>query len=146
MIDISGFETGLFSALRRLQQAGEVHAKRLARFGGLTPIQLLILRVLANESQLTASALSRRVSLSAATLSGLLERMEEAGLLMRQRDDQDRRRQWLLLSDAGRNLLAQAPPLLPPTLRAAFASLPEWEQHSLTAALLRTAELCGELE
>src|SRR3990167_3986632 len=103
MADISGFETGLFSALRRLQQAGEGRAKRLRRFGGVTPIQLLILRVLANESRLTASALSRGVSLSAASLSGLLERMEEAGL-------------------------------------------PEWEQHSLTAALLRTAELCGELE
>lgn len=146
LTDISVFETGLFSALRRLQQAGEVHAKRLSRFGGLTPIQLLILRVLASESRLTASALSGRVSLSAATLSGLLERMEEAGLLMRQRDDQDRRRQWLLLSDAGRSLLEQAPPLLPPALCSAFASLPEWEQHSLMAALLRTAELCGEAE
>jgi len=146
LADINVFEAGLFGALRRLQQAGEVHAKRLARFGGLTPIQLLILRVLANEARLTASALSGRVSLSAATLSGLLDRMEEAGLLMRQRDEQDRRRQWLLLSDAGRRLLEQAPPLLPPALHNAFANLPEWEQHNLMAALLRTAELCGELE
>lgn len=143
---MNAFEPALFQALRRLQQAGEVHAKRLARFGGLTPMQLMILRVLGGETRLTASALSGRVSLSAATLSGMLDRLEERGLLMRQRDDQDRRRQWLLLSEAGRALLEQAPPLLPPALRSALATLPEWERHSLTAALLRAAELCGEPE
>lgn len=140
------FEPALFRAIRRLQQAGEVHAKRLARYGGLTPMQLLILGVLAGGRRLTASELSGRVSLSAATLSGMLERLEEKGLLMRQRDDEDRRRQWLTVSDAGRALLGEAPPLLPPTLRDAFAALPEWERHSLTAALLRVAELCGEAD
>lgn len=141
--DISAFEVPLFQAMRRLQQAGEVHAKRVARHGGLIPMQLLILRVLADETRLTASALSRRVSLTAATLSGLLDRLEERGLLQRQRDGQDRRRQWLVLAEAGRVLLEEAPPLLPPEFRERFAALPEWERHALTAALLRAAELCG---
>ncbi|MEO4046325.1 MarR family winged helix-turn-helix transcriptional regulator [Pseudomonas sp. CAU 1711] len=145
-IDLSHFEPALFGAMRRLQQAGEVHAKRLARFGGLTPMQLMILRVLEGEGRLTASALSRHVSLSAATLSGMLERLEERGLLLRRRDEEDRRRQWLSISEAGRALLVEAPSLLPPTLRAAFAALPEWERHSLTAALLRVAEMCGEAD
>ena len=84
-IDLSPFEPALFAAMRRLQQAGEVHAKRLARFGGLTPMQLMILRVMEGEGRMTASGLSRRVSLSAATLSGMLERLEERGLLLRMR-------------------------------------------------------------
>ena len=66
-IDLSSvvaFELPLFQALRRLQQAGEVHAKRLSRFGGLTPMQLMILQVLAGEKRLTASDLSGRVSLT----------------------------------------------------------------------------------
>ncbi len=140
------FELPLFQSLRRLQQAGEVHAKRLARFGGLTPMQLMILQVLAGETRLTASDLSGRVSLTAATLSGMLDRLEERGLLQRQRDDRDRRRQWLLLSEAGRELVRQAPSLLPPEFRQRFAALPDWERHSLTAALLRAAMLCGEME
>ena len=143
---VSAFEMPLFKALRRLQQAGEVHAKRLSRFGGLTPMQLMILQVLADEARMTASALSGRVSLTAATLSGMLDRLEELGLLQRQRDDQDRRRQWLLLSDAGRELMRQAPSLLPPEFRQRFAALSEWERHSLTAALLRAAELCGAMD
>jgi DNA-binding MarR family transcriptional regulator len=143
---VAAFELPLFQALRRLQQAGEVHAKRLSRFGGLTPMQLLILQVLAGETRLTASALSGRVSLTAATLSGMLDRLEERGLLQRQRDDQDRRKQWLLLSEPGRVLLQQAPSLLPPAFVERFAGLPEWERHSLTAALLRAAQLCEERE
>ncbi|MHA6493796.1 MarR family winged helix-turn-helix transcriptional regulator [Pseudomonas borbori] len=142
----NAFEMPLFQALRRLQQAGEVHAKRLSRFGGLTPMQLMILQVLAGEARITASALSGRVSLTAATLSGMLDRLEELGLMQRQRDDQDRRRQWLLLSDAGRDLMKQAPTLLPPEFRQRFAALSDWERHGLTAALLRAAELCGEMD
>jgi len=143
---LEAFEMPLFQAMRRLQQDAEVHAKRLARYGGLSPVQLMILQVLASEGQLTASDLSRRVSLTAATLSGQIDRLEERGLLQRQRDEQDRRRQWLLLSDSGRALLQQAPALLPPEFRARFASLPQWERHALTAALLRAAELCGDME
>ena len=143
---VTAFELPLFQALRRLQQAGEVHAKRLGRFGGLTPMQLMILQVLAGEARLTASDLSGRVSLTAATLSGMLDRLEEKGLLQRQRDDQDRRRQWLLLSEQGRTLLQKAPSLLPPEFVERFAGLQEWERHSLTAALLRAAQLCGEME
>jgi len=143
---VMALDLPIFQSLRRLQQAGEVHAKRLARFGGLTPMQLMILQVLAGEARLTASDLSGRVSLTAATLSGMLDRLEERGLLQRQRDDQDRRRQWLLLSDAGRELVHKAPTLLPPEFRQRFAALKEWERHSLTAALLRAAELCGEME
>ena len=85
-LPVDAFEPALFRALRRLQQAGEVHAKRLSRYGGLTPMQLLILQVLAAEPKLTASTLSRRVSLSAATLSGMLDRLEEQGLLGRERE------------------------------------------------------------
>ena len=70
-----GYAVSIYQALRRLQQAAEVHAKRLSRYGGMTPLQLLILQTLAVRDQLTASQLSRCVSLSAATLSRVLERL-----------------------------------------------------------------------
>lgn len=142
----SALELSLFQALRRLQQDAEVHAKRLARYGGLSPVQLMILQVVEKEGQLTASALSKRVSLTAATLSGQLDRLAERGLLLRQRDDQDRRRQWLLLTPEGRALQKQAPSLLPPEFVERFTALPDWEQHGIAAALLRAASLCGPID
>jgi hypothetical protein len=54
--------------------------------------------------------------------------LEERGLLQRQRDDLDRRRQWLLLSEQGRVLLEQAPSLLPPEFVERFAGLEQWER------------------
>jgi DNA-binding MarR family transcriptional regulator len=137
----NSYAVSVFRALRRLQQAGEVHAKRLSRYGGLTPLQLLILQVLAVEKELTASQLARFVSLSPASLSGVLDRLESRGLITRRRDEQDRRRQWLLLEDSGYAALEEAPSLLPGHVRQRFAALPEWERHALLAALLRTAEL-----
>ncbi|MCY1367858.1 homoprotocatechuate degradation operon regulator, HpaR [compost metagenome] len=135
------YALAVFKGLRRLQQATEVHAKRLARYGGLTPLQLLILRIMAGRGELTASHLAREVSLTQASLSGVLDRLEQRGLLIRRRDERDRRKHWLVLTAAGSEALAVAPALLPEHVLARFAALPEWERHSLLAALLRAAEL-----
>lgn len=140
------FESSLFGAMRKLQHAAEVHAKQRGRCGGLTPTKQMILQVLVAEGRLTASQLSQRVSISAATLSGMLDRMEERQLLKRERDSQDKRRQWLLISPAGRALLDEAPSLLPPALLCALETMPAWERHSLIAALLRVGELCDQME
>ncbi|RPZ62845.1 MarR family transcriptional regulator [Pseudomonas aeruginosa] len=142
------YSLAIFRAIRRLQQAAEIHSKRLSRYGGLTPLQLLILHVLAVEGELTATQLAKLVSLSQASLSGVLDRLEGRGLLYRRRDEQDRRKSWLHLSwlhldPAGHEALAEAPPLLPEYVIERFAALPEWERHGLLAALLRAADLFG---
>lgn len=135
------YALAVFQALRQLQQAAEVHAKRLSRYGALTPLQQLVLRVLAVEKSLTASQLAGFVSLSPAALSGVLERLEGRGLLSRRRDPQDRRRQWLHLEPAGQQALEEAPALLPGHVLKRFAGLAEWERHAILATLLRAAEL-----
>lgn len=139
--DAEAYQLGVFQALRRLQQAAEVHAKRLSRYGGLTPLQQLILQVLDVRKELTASQLAGFVSLSPASLSGVLERLEGRGLIGRRRDQQDRRKQWLRLEAAGLDAVKNAPSLLPEHVRLRFAGLPEWERHAILAMLLRAAEL-----
>ncbi|HHH9290265.1 TPA: MarR family winged helix-turn-helix transcriptional regulator [Pseudomonas aeruginosa] len=130
------YSLAIFRAIRRLQQAAEIHSKRLSRYGGLTPLQLLILHVLAVEGELTATQLAKLVSLSQASLSGVLDRLEGRGLLYRRRDEQDRRKSWLHLDPAGHEALAEY-------VIERFAALPEWERHGLLAALLRAADLFG---
>ncbi|HBO3332570.1 TPA: MarR family transcriptional regulator [Pseudomonas aeruginosa] len=133
------YSLAIFRAIRRLQQAAEIHSKRLSRYGGLTPLQLLILHVLAVEGELTATQLAKLVSLSQASLSGVLDRLEGRGLLYRRRDEQDRRKSWLHLDPAGHEALAEVPEYV----IERFAALPEWERHGLLAALLRAADLFG---
>lgn len=131
----------MLQALRRLQQAAEVHSKSLGREGELTPLHLLILQVVALEEEITAGQLGRHVALSQSSLSSALARLESRGLLTRRRDAEDRRKQWLRLEVAGHQALVEAPELLPEHALERFSGLPEWEQHAILAGLLRAAEL-----
>jgi len=88
------------------------HSRRLARRTGLTRPQLGAMRVLLREGEASSGALARRLSLSAATLSGILDRLEEKGLVRRRRGSRDRRAVWVsatrdahVLPDAGLSLL-----------------------------------------
>jgi DNA-binding MarR family transcriptional regulator len=58
---------------------------------GLTPMQALILHALFEEEGLSAGAIGRRLSLDSATLSGVLERMAEAGWIVKNVAEGDRR-------------------------------------------------------
>ncbi|RFQ34078.1 MarR family winged helix-turn-helix transcriptional regulator [Pseudomonas sp. MT3] len=131
----------MLQALRRLQQAADVHSKSLGRDGELTPLQLLILQVVELEGEITAGQLAGHVALSQSSLSSVLTRLESQRLLTRRRDSDDRRRHWLSLDAAGHEALRDGPELLPEHALERFAGLPEWEQHAILAGLLRAAEL-----
>ncbi len=87
---------------------------------GLTYPQYLVLLVLWEQDGQTVSALGDRLSLDSGTLTPLLKRMEQAGLLLRQRDPQDERRVLLTLTPEGRALKAPSRKI-PETLACASA-------------------------
>lgn len=74
----------------------------------LTYPQYLVMLVLWERDGLTVSLLGERLSLDSGTLTPLLKRMETAGLLVRQRSNEDERRVHVCLSPAGKRLQAQA--------------------------------------
>jgi len=61
---------------------------------------------------LTAGELARRTGLTTASITGVLDRLEDAGFVRRQRDAQDRRRVLVYL-DATRGLRDVAPVFAP---------------------------------
>ncbi|WP_430395428.1 MarR family winged helix-turn-helix transcriptional regulator [Ferrovibrio sp.] len=76
---------------------------------GLTYPQYLVLLVLWEQDGLpgpglTVKQLGERLHLDSGTLTPMLKRMETAGLLTRQRDDQDERLVRIALTPAGREL------------------------------------------
>lgn len=71
----------------------------------LTMQQLRTLTLVAHAEGLTAQALAARLRVSAATVSGLVGRLERRGLLHRERSATDRRSKELLLTDEGVALL-----------------------------------------
>ena len=86
---------------------GKVYAPVLAGLG-LTYPQYLVILVLWQEDGLTVRALGEQLHLNSGTLTPMLKRMEQAGLVRRSRDKKDERLVRTELTAAGRALQPQA--------------------------------------
>ena len=88
------------------QQVTKASRDALAPFG-VTPVQFAILKVLWEQDGLNGAELGARILLDSATMTGLIDRMEAAGLLERRADPGgDRRMSRVYLSKKGAQLEA----------------------------------------
>ena len=74
----------------------------------LTYPQYLVMLVLWERDDITVSALGERLSLDSGTLTPLLKRLEQAGLLKRQRSSADERKVHVVLTGTGLALCERA--------------------------------------
>lgn len=128
-------------ALRRLIRATDLHSKHLVRTAGLTASQVLILQAIGGHKQATPSQLARDISLSQATITSIVDRLEQRGLIERERSQQDRRRVYLRLTEQGKEVLEQAPAPLQDHFIRQFRQLENWEQLSIISSLQRVAAM-----
>lgn len=82
----------------------QTHSKKMASTLGVTGPQRLVIRIVGRFPGVSAGQLAWTLHLDPSTLTGILRRLERAGLLTRRRDPRDRRRAVLGLSAAGRRL------------------------------------------
>jgi DNA-binding MarR family transcriptional regulator len=80
----------IFLLAKAYQRAHSAFKLKLAPFG-ITPVQHLILAVLSEEEFLSPAEISEKVAMDGATLSGVLDRMAEAGLIKKEENPEDRR-------------------------------------------------------
>jgi DNA-binding MarR family transcriptional regulator len=102
--------------LRLVALAGHVTSQRFGRVmgrqHGLTSAGAAVLSVLTwgagrgvdqgTPGRATHAELARRCFFTPATLTGVVDTLEKAGYVRRERDESDRRVVWLVLTDAGR--------------------------------------------
>ena len=138
---MSSRSTDALIAIRRIVRAAELSAKSLAERSGLTPSQVIVLQIIAKSGQASAGAVSDAARLSQATVTAILDRLEDKDLLVRQRDPGDRRRASLELTNKGRATIADLPDVLQNRFVAGFERLADWEQAGLVSALERLAVL-----
>jgi len=86
------------------QRAHGLLKKKLLPFG-LTPVQHLILAVLGDEEALSSVEISERTVMDSATLSGVLDRMAEAGLVRKEENPEDRRSIRVSLTARARKMM-----------------------------------------
>jgi DNA-binding MarR family transcriptional regulator len=109
----------------------------------LTVAQYLALQAV-GEGEVVGAELARRTAVSPAAVSQLLAALEEAGLLTRERLEDDRRRQPLALTEHGQWALRSAQTALRERLAGLLADLPPPEADALARLLERLqASLSG---
>jgi DNA-binding MarR family transcriptional regulator len=109
----------------------------------LTVTQYLALRAISREG-VSGTELARRAGVSGPAVSQLLAGLADAGLIERQREAEDRRRQALALSATGQRRFRSAEALLRRRLGTLLRDLPRPEAHALARLLPRVeAALSG---
>lgn len=128
-------------ALRRVMRATELSSLSLAKKSGLTPTQLISLRVIASVDNATPSYVSAKTTLSQATITTVLDKLEKRGMIARQRDDADKRRLYLRVTDLGRQTIVTAPDILQIQFQRSFQQLEDWEQSMIVASIQKVAAM-----
>lgn len=135
-------------SLRRIMRAADLHSQKLMKETGLTAPQLLVMQAIEKEGKPPTSTLARHIAVSQATMTRIIDRLEHAGLVTREKCSRDKRVINVGLSEAGRAKLEQAPEPLQAEFLRRFRNLEDWEQQMLKSSLLRIAKMmdAGDLD
>jgi MarR family transcriptional regulator, organic hydroperoxide resistance regulator len=112
---------------------------------GLSHGEVRALFALAREPEMTAGAIARAADLNPATVTGMLDHLEERGVLRRRRDADDRRRVVVSLTDEGAKLLAEKRERWLGCLESALAEVPDAEVAAAAGVMRRLAALLDAL-
>jgi DNA-binding MarR family transcriptional regulator len=128
-------------SLRRIIQSIDLHSRYLVKRVGLTGPQLVILQEVSKTGEVSTGEIAQAISLSQATVTGILERLEKRDLVTRRRSDIDRRRVMVQTTPSGEKLLGDAPPLMQESFVEEFSRLGDWEQSMILSSLQRLVSM-----
>ena len=127
--------------VRKLRESSREAEQRL----GVSGAQLFVLRALSNGEALSVNELATRTRTHQSTVSGVVSRLVERGLVKRRLSLADARRAELSVTETGLRLLGQAPLAAQDDLILGIERLPR-AQRSALAASLRALVVAMELE
>ena len=107
---------------------------------GLTPFHYLVLCCLWEEDGLSTSGIAAKLKQLGATLTGVVDRMEDRNLVYRERDSSDRRIIRIWLTDDGKKLMNVLPAIGEETIEQATTDFSKAEKESLSTLLDRVIQ------
>jgi DNA-binding MarR family transcriptional regulator len=122
-------------------QAIDLHSRYLAKNYGLTGPQLLILKTVSRKNDTSVGCIAKSVSLSQATVTSILDRLEKMEYIKRKRSDSDRRKVIIGLTESGLKKLVNNPSLLQEHFEKEFNKLQDWEQTLILSSMQRIASM-----
>jgi DNA-binding MarR family transcriptional regulator len=136
---VSDDADAILRSIRRIVKRVSEHSRNLSRDVGLTVPQLLCLRVIGDlderEAEVTVAVVATRVQLGAPTVSRIVDRLERAGLVVRERRAADRRKVCLSLTPGGVERFQSLPKPLQDRFVHRFGELTSARRAELLGAL-----------
>jgi DNA-binding MarR family transcriptional regulator len=129
----------MIGAVRRLR-GRETHSR-----DGLSNAQYQLLFGLRDRDLLSGGELACIAGLSPATTTQMLEALEGAGLVVRERSREDRRKVLTSLTERGRALVEQRHARFQPMWREALSGFSDEELATAGAVMEKVTELFGQL-
>lgn len=102
----------------------------------LTPPQFYVLATIGYAGGLPFGEIGEKMMVTVSNLTGIVDRLEEKGLVSRERDARDRRIVRVMLTDKGNKLYKSTIPLFEKSISQFFSPLNKLQQKEL-ASLLR---------
>jgi DNA-binding MarR family transcriptional regulator len=135
------YDLRVLRSIRRIIRRVDMYSKQLEMQSHITAPQLVCLLAVVNNGAMTATSLAREIHLSPSTVVGILDRLEDKGLVVREREKTDRRIVRVSVTPAGIDLARTVPSPLHQTLTEGLDALPEPEQAAIALALEQVVEL-----
>jgi DNA-binding MarR family transcriptional regulator len=126
--------------LKRLGMKAKEESLEAYSDAGVHPYHYAILATLAEGERETQGAIADALDYDRGQLVGLLDEMEERGLVERRRDPEDRRRQVVVVTPEGKKMLAKMRALARKLDDAFLAPLDEAQRAQLQELLLILAQ------
>ena len=114
--------------------------KELARRADLTGPQLTVMKLLEQVGDLSLSELSDRIRAQNSTVTGIIDRMEREGLVVRERSKEDRRVVHIKLTTKGQALAREIPIEPIEIFKGALETLSATEMRDLVRILSKVAK------
>ena len=134
-------ELQILQSLRRIIRAVDLHSRQLKQNYNVTAPQLVCLLTIVEQGNITVARLAREIHLSSSTVVGILDRLEEKSLVIRNRDIKDRRVVNVSATEKGREFAGRSPSPLQDKLGNSLSQLSELEQATISLSLKRIVEL-----
>jgi DNA-binding MarR family transcriptional regulator len=128
-------------SIRRLTQAGELYSKELNKTYSISAAQLNCLLALYENGSLPPSQIAKHMLVKSSTVTGVVDRLEQKGLVKRVRNSPDRRVITIELTDAGKQLAENAPPPIQQKIIDGLKQLSNAEIDEIAIAISRLTDL-----
>lgn len=107
---------------------------------GLTPQQIMVIKLIAHKGKITISELCDEMSLSKGTVSGIVSRLEAAGHVRKFKEVRDKRATYVAFSEQGEAFAREYRDLMNDSFKSVFRNFSREELLSAKKELLALKE------